>query len=117
MVHGALELQTFHPQIHITVLRAIGRIDAETAPRFLDACRAALDSGHLVANLAGVTFLSSSGVGALLVLLESARELCRELSVAPASPEVTSALESLNLGQTLQILDSEAEALARLRAA
>lgn len=114
---GALTIRVWQPQIHISVLRAEGRIDAESSPRFLDACRTCLDTGHLVLNLAGVTFLSSSGVGALLVLFESARELCRDVSIAPASPEVTAVLEALNLGDALRILDHQDEALARLRAA
>lgn len=116
MVHGALSIQIWPARPDVVVVRASGRVDAETAPAFLDQCRSCLALGHVVLNLSRVTFLSSSGVGSLLVLCEAARELGRDLRLASPSNEVTLVLDALHLGPALPVYGSETDALERMAA-
>ncbi|HET9327103.1 MAG TPA: STAS domain-containing protein [Candidatus Eisenbacteria bacterium] len=99
------------------VVRAEGRLDAKTAPRLLEHCVEARPAGiHLVLNLAEVTFLSSSGVGMLLVLAERTRSEGCSLRIAAPSVAVTGPLELLNLHRFLTIDESEGESLRALGA-
>ena len=95
------------------IVRVEGRLDAKSAPRLLEHCRAARHAGgHLVLNLGGVTFLSSSGVGVLLVLSENARLDGGSLRIAAPSAAVRAPLELLNLHRFLVIDGGEDEALS-----
>ena len=99
------------------VVRAAGRLDAKTAPRLLEHCLAARPArGHLVLNLGEVTFLSSSGVGMLLVLAERSKSEGGSLRIAAPSAAVRAPLELLNLHRFLTIDDNECDALAALGA-
>jgi anti-anti-sigma factor len=94
------------------VVRAEGRLDAKTAPRLLKHClEAHLEGGHLVLNLSGVTFLSSSGVGVLLVLAEHTKSGGGSLRIAAPSAAVKGPLELLNLHRFLTMDDDEDGAL------
>ena len=97
------------------VVKAAGRLDAKTAPRLLEHCLAAYaPGGHLVLNLADVTFLSSSGVGMLLVLAERTKSEGGSLRIAAPSAAVKGPLELLNLNRFLTLDESEGDALAAL---
>ena len=99
------------------VVRVEGRLDAKSAPRLLEHCLAARHAGgHLVLNLSQVTFLSSSGVGVLLVLAEKVREGGGSLRIASPSAAVRAPLELLNLHRFLAIAGNEDDALSSLGA-
>ena|SRR5262245_15192762 len=99
------------------VVHVAGRLDAKTAPRLLEHCQGARATAkHLVLNLSDVTFLSSSGVGVLLVLAERAKSEGGSLRIAAPSQAVRAPLELLNLHRFLTIDGSEGEALAALGA-
>jgi anti-anti-sigma factor len=99
------------------VVRVEGRLDAKTAPRLLAECLAARPAGgHLVLNMGEVTFLSSNGVGMLLVLAERSREGGGSLRIAAPSEAVRTPLELLNLHRFLTIDGSEGESLSALGA-
>jgi anti-anti-sigma factor len=99
------------------VVRAEGRLDAKTAPGLLQHCVAARPTGvHLVLNLGGITFLSSSGVGVLLVLAERIKSEGAALRIAAPSGAVKGPLELLNLHRFLTIDESESESLEALEA-
>lgn len=100
------------------VLRVRGRLDAKSSPELVRHCKQARPSGgHLVLNLAEVSFLSSAGVGALLALAEGCREEGGTLRLSPVSAAARSVFELLNLQHFLTIDDSEAAALSALKAA
>ena len=80
------------------------------------AWRRAAASGHLVLNLSAVTFLSSSGVGVLLVMAEKARGDGGSLRLASPSAAVRAPLELLNLHRFLTIDGSEDDAMSALGA-
>jgi anti-anti-sigma factor len=94
------------------VIRLRGRLDARTSPLLMERCAESRDQGrHLVLNLSGISFLSSSGIGALLALSEEFHEHGASLSLADSSPMVRESIELLNLEEFLTLFDSEAEAL------
>ncbi len=100
------------------VMRARGRLDARTSPLLLQRAEQARPAGgHLVLNLAEVSFLSSAGVGALMVLAEKARQDGGSLRLAPVSAAARSVLGVLNLDRFLTIDGSEDEAISALEAA
>ncbi len=98
----------------VRIVRVRGRLDSRGTPQFVREC--GLDSaptGPMVLNLSGVTFLSSSGVGALLALSERARERGHELCIAEAAPVVMATLNLLNLGDYLSLCPSEGDAVRK----
>jgi stage II sporulation protein AA (anti-sigma F factor antagonist) len=96
-----------------TVVRVCGRVDARTATRLMEESLAAHAAGQgLVLNLAGVTFLSSAGVGALMVLAEKLGQEGGGLRIAPASQPVAAVLGLLNLDQFLTIDATEGDGLS-----
>jgi stage II sporulation protein AA (anti-sigma F factor antagonist) len=100
----------------VAVLQVEGRLDALTAPRFLETCNQVQARGlHLVLDLARVSFLGSSGVGALLVLVEQARERDGTLHLVALSDAARGVIDLLDLSQYLAIHASERDALAAMR--
>jgi anti-anti-sigma factor len=101
-----------------TVLRVRGRLDARSAPILIARCaEVRAQSRHLVLNLAGVPFIASSGVGALLALVEEYRQSPGRVRLAEVSPAVDSVIRLLNLNQFLSIDATEADATSALEAA
>lgn len=98
-----------------TLLRVTGRLDSKSTTQLLHRCNAVRSSGHnLVLNLGGVTFIASSGIGALLALVEQFRESGATVRFAALSEAVDSVIKLLNLDQFLTIDSSEADALSAL---
>lgn len=97
------------------VLRVRGHLDAKGSPILMEKARTCREGGrHLILNLAGVTFIASSGIGALLALVEDARENGSGVRFAALSAQVRSVIDLLNLDQFLTIDPDEATALAAL---
>jgi anti-anti-sigma factor len=94
------------------VMRVRGRIDGRTAPDLMKRGLAEqAPDPVLVLNLAEVTFVSSAGVGALMVLADTAARQGGGVRLAPASEAVLSVLRVLNLDSYLAIDESESVAL------
>jgi anti-anti-sigma factor len=97
------------------VVHVQGRIDAKSAPLMVERCLSARGSTpHLVLDLSEVSFLSSSGVGALMVLSEKVKSEAGTLRLASPSPAVRTPLELLNLHRFLSIDGSVDDALKAL---
>ena len=113
-MNESLEITSAAGPDGLRILRVVGRLDSRGTPQFVREC--GLDAGpstSLVLNLSGVTFLSSSGVGALLALSERARESGQEVRIAAPAPVVQATLNLLNLGEYLTICGSEDEAVRK----
>ena len=99
------------------VLRVRGRLDGVTAPVLLDHCAKVQAEGrNLVLNLAGVSFMGSSGVGALLVLVDQFQEQAGQVRFACVSESARAVVDLLDLEEYLPIHGSEADALLAMAA-
>jgi anti-sigma B factor antagonist len=99
------------------VLRVNGPLDAKHAPLLIEHCVPAREAGrNLVLNLAGVPFIASSGIGALLALVEEYRDAAGTIRIAAASPAVESVITLLNLDRFLTMDASEQDAITALAA-
>jgi anti-anti-sigma factor len=82
------------------VVLAAGSIDLATRDRFLafgDSAMRSTEAGELVLDLAGVTFLDSLGVGALVKLDQLARDRQRTMVLRHPSERVVRLLEMVGL--------------------
>lgn len=89
-----------------------GEIDASTVPALDRALTEAAGlASHVVIDLAQVTFVDSSGLGALIVARQSAREHDGSLSLVSPPPAVRRLLGSTHLNDVFAIYDSLSEAI------
>ena len=97
------------------LLRVTGRLDAKSAPTLMERCGDVRTSGNnLILNMATVSFVASSGIGALLALAEQFKESAGHVRIASPSAAVESVIKLLNLDQFLKIDTSEDQAFAAL---
>ena len=97
------------------VVRASGRLDALGAQDLLHHTSGVLaNRENLVLNLADVSFIGSSGIGALLIIVEQFREQDCGVRFVAVSPAVTSVIRLLNLDPFLPMEDDEEAALLQL---
>lgn len=100
------------------VLRVRGRLDARSAPVLASRCSDVRAEGrHLVLNLAGITFIASSGIGVLLSLVEEFNQTRSRVRLAEISAPVDSVLQLLNLEQFMSIDATESDSTGELEAA
>jgi len=101
----------------VALLRVSGRLDAKSAPQLTQRCSAyRVEGKDLILNLAAVSFVASSGLGALLSLAEEFQQAGCSLRLACSSPPVLSVIRLLNLDQFLAIDGTEADSIHALRA-
>lgn len=116
-MHENLTVTTGPEHGRTSVLRVQGRLDNKTAGMLIARCDKVRLGGHnLVLNLADVSFIASSGIGALLSMAEQFRSDSAKLGFAAVSPAVESVVALLNLDRFLPIYRTEEEALAALAA-
>ena len=100
----AFEAATQADTVSSVTVSARGRLDAKTAPRLLEHCLAARHpKAELVLRLTEITFLSSSGVGMLLVLSDRCKADGGSLRIEAPSVAVRAPLELLNLHRFLNL--------------
>jgi len=110
-----LEISSPEDRGGIVLLRVKGRLDVKTAPILLQRVAAIQGNGqNLVLNLSEVTFMGSSGIGALLVLVEQFQEQGGSVRFVSLSPAVDSVVKLLNLDRFLSIDLTESDALTAL---
>lgn len=98
----------------IAVVRGRGKLNMVNAPAFRSAVLKAIEEGshRVVVDLSAVDFMDSSGLGALVSCLKSARQAGGDLRIAAPSPQVLMVLRLSNLDRVLASFD-EAEAAYR----
>jgi anti-sigma B factor antagonist len=102
----------------IAVAKAIGEVDVSTCGVLREGLlRVVTDEERrgLVVNLAGVTFMDSTGIGVLVGVWHRVRANSGGLAVAVPSPQVRRTLDTAGLAKILPVYDSEAEALHAVR--
>ncbi|SDX96976.1 anti-anti-sigma factor [Amycolatopsis xylanica] len=96
----------------VTTVTARGEIDLISTPELENALRTALDAARppmtVVADLAGVTFLSSSGMSALIQAHQSGQEQGVPVSIVVEQRAVLRALTAAGLDQLLDIVSRDA---------
>ena len=112
-----LEMSSMENRGRTAVLRLKGRLDVKTSPLLLQKVAEIQANGqNLVLNLAGVTFMGSSGIGALLVIVEQFQEQAGIVRLASPSPAVESVIKLLNLDRFLAVDSTEEKSLAEIGA-
>jgi len=94
------------------VLQPTGRLNMVAAPAFKDLVEETVAAGRarIVVDLAEVTFIDSSGLGALIAGLKTARQAGGDLRIADVPEQVMTVLRLTNLDRVLRAHTSVAEA-------
>lgn len=97
----------------VTVMKAKGRIDSETAPEFEHALSQLLDDKHnkIVLNLQAVEFLSSAGLRAMVKALKDAKSCGGDVRLVSVPEPIQGILLTVGLNQMFQIFPTTEEAL------
>ena len=77
----------------------------------------AAEGRNLILNLNGVTFMGSSGLGAVLALSEEFQEQAGEVRIAEPSEAARIVIDLVSLDQVVGIDPDEAAALEAMKAA
>ncbi len=98
------------------VLRPEGRLDLVSAAGLRGAVAEVVEAGRalLVVDLAGVPFMDSSGLGALIAGLKQARKAGGELRIAAPTGPVVEVLSLMRLDRVLRPYESVDAALEGL---
>ena len=98
----------------VSIIQPQGRLDLLTAPAVKQRIVAAVADGYtrLLIDLAGVTFIDSSGLGVLLGSLKAARLAGGDLHIARATEQARVILELTTLDRILKPYSSVEDALA-----
>ncbi|MBP1240685.1 anti-sigma B factor antagonist [Frigoribacterium sp. PvP120] len=96
----------------VAVVRCTGRLNMVSAPALREAVTGAIAEGRprVVVDLAGVDFMDSSGLGALVGCLKSARSAGGDLRIASPSAQVLMVLKLSNIDRILRPHDDAATA-------
>jgi anti-sigma B factor antagonist len=96
-----------------TVIRPSGHLDMVAAPQFKTLVASVVMGEHaaIVVNLAGVDFIDSSGIGAIISGLRTTREAGSEFRIACATSQVRAVLELTNVDRILPPYNSIEAAL------
>jgi anti-anti-sigma factor len=86
------------------VIRPEGRLNMVAAPAFRDQLHALVTSGssRLVVDLSHISFIDSSGLGALISGLKVARQAGGDLRIAKPTSQVETVLNLTNLNRVLR---------------
>ena len=92
-------------------------LEGEASRRFREKIRRVVDEGrkNVVMDLGGVTFIDSSGLGALVSTLKALREAGGNLRLANVPARVRSVLEVTRLERVFESFDTVEEALDAAR--
>ncbi len=109
-----IEMQQAHERV--TVIAPKGRLDMASASSFRERVLQLVQSGstHLVIDLAEVSFVDSSGLGAIIGGLKVARQAGGELRIARPNQQVLLVLDLTSLNRVLEPYGTVEEAVAGL---
>ena len=102
-------------QDDLTILSLEGYLDAHTAPEFENAVQREIDAGHrkLIVNCAGLTYISSAGLGVFMSFLEELREQGGDIKICGPTPKVLQVFELLGFPAIFDMLPGVPEAVNR----
>lgn len=99
----------------LTILSLEGYLDAHTAPEFEDAVQREIDAGRrkLIVNCAGLSYISSAGLGVFMSFLEDLREQGGDIKICGPTPKVMQVFELLGFPAIFDMLPGVPEAVSR----
>lgn len=99
-----MEFESKHIADGVTVIRSNGRLNMAAAPQLRALLSESVDAGdrHIVVDLSDVTFIDSSGLGALIGGLKTARQAGGDLRIASPNDQVATVLGLTNLDRVLR---------------
>lgn len=115
----SIRLETEQNEVNGTkVLDVSGEIDVYTAPQFKEAVNHILDSGqkHLIINMAGVTYMDSSGFGTLLSATKRIRPEGGTVSLVKVNSAIDRILRITRLSTVFATYDTVDEAIGAIPA-
>jgi anti-sigma B factor antagonist len=107
-----MQFRTENVEQDIAVIHTEGRLNMVSAPKLRQAVTDVIGAGRsrIVVDLSGVEFMDSSGLGALIGCLKTARQAGGDLRIAAPTKQVVMVLKLSNLDRVLTAYDSPAEA-------
>lgn len=108
-----MQIDVTEPRDGVAVLRLDGRLNMVSAAQLKQAVTDSVDGGcpRVVVDLAAVSFMDSSGLGALIAGLKKARQEGGDLRITGVTQQVATVLALTNLDRVLQSHDSVEGAL------
>jgi len=105
-------------EIHgVTVVRLTGRLDITGSEglekKLTDTLKKA--TGHMLLNLKDVSYMSSSGISAILGASRNAAPLQKKVALCEISKSIQKLLEVVELGNIFPVYEREDDAIAALR--
>ena len=106
---------TREPAGGVSVLLLEGFVDAHTAPDFERAIQEEVDAAQvkLVVDGAGLTYISSAGLGVFMGFIEEVRDRGGDIKICGLIPKVRQVFELLGFHKVYEILDDRDAALRR----
>ncbi len=96
------------------IIRLGGELDVKTAPEFRETTEAAIDRhapNHLVLNLGEVSFVDSTGLGAILGRYRRLQQSAGRMSLVAPAPNVRRVMELSGIFKIMAAYRSEERAL------
>ena len=115
-----LRLDYFLDGDDVAVVAVAGEVDISTSGRLRESLLRVLtdEQGRcLVVNLAGVSFIDSTGIGVLVGVWHRVRATSSMLALAAPSRQVSAVLQTTGLTKMLSVHDTEHEAIQACRRA
>lgn len=100
----------------IDIVELSGRLVMADAPEARQQLKTIIEAGHgkLILDLAGVSFMDSSGLSVLISAYKSIRAKGGDMVLLGLTPTVQSLIELTRLQQVFEIFTEKAAAIARL---
>jgi anti-sigma B factor antagonist len=91
---------------HVKIIEPAGILDGTQAETFREQVDAALASGteKLLIDLSGISFVDSSGLGALVMVLKKVRAAQKEMYVCSINDQVRMLFELTSMDRVFQVL-------------
>jgi anti-sigma B factor antagonist len=102
----------------VAVVTVTGELDVSTSGLLRDGLLRLLaeeDHRGLVVNLAGASFIDSTGIGVLVGVWHRVRAMNSSLALAAPSPRARGVLDATGLAKAFSVYDTEAEAVQACR--
>jgi anti-sigma B factor antagonist len=109
-----VQIELVEQQEGVTVVAPKGRLDMASAPEFRESVKRLVESGsgRMVVDLHDVSFVDSSGLGAIVGGLKAARNAGGDLRIARANQQVLLVLDLTSLNRVLKPYETVEEATA-----